>query len=249
MENPENEKEIIFVVDGDCTRRFLTSLFLQRLDYHVFPVGSAEEALVALELTVPLLVITEIALPRMTGIDLLKSIRQGTAAKRVPVLVYTCLKEPSYREACMNAGCTAYLTQPADHNRLYEAIQRATDRPRSVVRLPTSLDVIIEGEAGRGGSRQKERVTAISEHGMFVSTPTPLPRGSVLLFTLFLDRSMAWGIMVEGTVLYSSSGQDAGRQTGMGVKFSQIRAEDREAIRNFIGRKLLAGIAVPVPKS
>jgi hypothetical protein len=32
----------------------------------------------------------------------------------------------------------------------------------------------------------------------------------------------------------------------MGVKFTQIRPEDREAIRVFIGRKLLEGIAVPV---
>jgi len=246
----EGEKRIVLVVDGDCTRQFFTSVFLQRLNYHAFPVKTAEESLMIMELTEPLLVISEITLPQMSGIDLLKSMKRSPRIEKVPVLIYTALKAPFYQEACETAGCAGYVTQPADHNRLYEAIQKATEKtPRSFVRLTTSLDVIVEGAAQREGGEKKEQVTAISEYGMYVSTPAPLARWTVVPFTLFLDRSLAWGIRVEGTVLYSHPSAGPGESPGMGVKFSQIRPEDRESIRVFIGKKLMQGIAVPVKKS
>ncbi len=247
MTTMEQGKQIVLVVDGDPMRRFLTTLFLQRVGYDVFSVKTAEDALLILEMTVPLLIITEITLPRMNGIDLLKAVKQHRDCRNVPVLVYTSLKDPSYREACEQAGCTGYLTQPADHNQFYEAVQRATETtPRSFVRLPISLEVIVESESHRESGAQKERVTAISEHGMYVATKDPLPRDAVAPFTLFLDRSLAWGIMVQGTVLYSNPAGDAENQPGMGVKFTELRPEDREAIKTFIGKKLLEGVAVPV---
>jgi CheY-like chemotaxis protein len=242
----EGERQIVLVVDGDSTRRFLTSILLQRLDYLVFPVKTAEEALMIMEICNPLLIMTELALPQMSGLEFLRTVKRNPLTGAVPVVVYTALTDPSYRRACEEAGCAGYLTQPADHNKLYEAVQKATERPRRVVRLATSLDVIVEGAAMREGGRKKELVSAISEHGMYIATENPLARGAVAPFTLFLDRSLAWGIRVECTVLYSYSHEEKGQPAGMGVKFTQIRPEDREAIRVFIGRKLLEGIAVPV---
>ena len=243
----DREKRIVLVVDGDCMHQFLTSVFLQRLNYHAFPVKTAEEALMIMELTEPLLVMTEITLPKMNGIDLLKSIKRNPRTEKVPVLIYTALQAPFYQEACETAGCAGYVTQPADNNRIYEAIQRATEAtPRSFVRLATSLDVIVEGAAQREGGEKREQVTAISEFGMFVSTTTPLARWTIVPFTLFLDRSLAWGIRVEGTVLYSHASAGIGETPGMGVKFTQIRLEDRESIRVFIAKKLMQGIAIPV---
>lgn len=51
---------------------------------------------------------------------------------------------------------------------------------------------------------------------------------------------------MQGTVLISNPSDDAENLPGMGVKFSEIRPEDREAIRAFIGKKLPEGVAVPV---
>jgi CheY-like chemotaxis protein len=245
----ELEKRIVLVVDGDCMRQFFTSVFLQRLNYHTFPVKTAEEALMIMDVTEPLLVMTEITLPQMSGLELLKSMKRNPRTERIPVLISTTLKDPAHQEACEKAGCAGYITQPADNNRLYEAIQRATETtPRRFVRLATSLDVIVEGAAQREGGA-KEQVTAISEYGMYVSTPAPLARGTIVPFTLFLDRSLAWGIRVEGKVLYSNLSASPGKAPGMGVKFTQIRPEDRESIRIFIGQKLMQGIATPVKTS
>ena len=245
----EREKKIVLVVDGDLARQFFTTVLLQRLKYHVFPVKTAEEAIMVLEFTMPLLIITEITLPQMNGIELLKNVKQDARFKDVPTIVYTAVKDPSMRAACVQAGCAVYLTQPADHNQMYEAVQKATEAaPRQFVRLATSLDVIVEGGPSSTGET-KEQVTAISEHGVYISTPAPLPFGTTTTFTLFLDRARAWGIRVVGKVLYSHRAGDPGKHPGMGVKFEQIRPEDSEAIRIFIRTQLVEGIARAIKTS
>ncbi len=195
----KQEKQIVLVVDNDCKKQFFTCIFLQRLNYHVFPVKTAEEALAILELTLPLLIITEISLLQMSGFELLKNVKQNPRTRKVPVLIYTDLKTPTHRKACELAGCAGYLTQPADHNQLYAAVQKATEaEPRRFVRLPTFLDVIVEGQTPSGVGERKVQVTAISEHGMYVSTPDPLPSGTTVPFTLFLDRSLAGASGLKG---------------------------------------------------
>ena len=241
----KREKRIVLVVDGNCTKQFFTSIFLQRLNYHVFPVKTAEEALAIMELTLPLLIITEISLLRMSGFELLKNVKQNPRTQKVPVLIYTELKTPTHRKACEQAGCAGYLTQPVDHNQLYAAIQKATEaEPRRFVRLPTFLDVIVEGHTPSGGGERKVQVTAISEHGMYVSTLDPLPFGTTVPFTLFLDRSLAWGIRLEGKVLHSRASGGPDMSPGMAVQFTLIRPEDHEAIRTFISKKLMEGIEI-----
>jgi two-component system cell cycle response regulator DivK len=250
LSEADPEKKIVLVVDGDCAKQFFTCILLQRLKYHVFPVKTAEEAMIIMELTLPLLIMTEIALPHKSGIELLKNVKRNPRTNGVPVLIYTSENSPADRQECEQAGCAAYLVQPVDHNRLYEAVQMATEpstrTPRRFVRLATSLDVIVESGPLTTGGEIKEKVTAISEHGMFVSAQNPLPYGSTSLFTLYLDRSLAWGIRVEGKVIYSVRVGDPQKTAGMGVKFTQIRPEDRESIRLFIAKKLMEGIAVPV---
>src|SRR5574337_474903 len=86
------KKQIVLVVDGDPVSQFYTCLFLQRLDYRVISVRTAEEALVIMELTMPLVVVTEVTLKQMSGVDLLKYVKRDTRTRNVPVLIYTAVK-------------------------------------------------------------------------------------------------------------------------------------------------------------
>jgi len=244
----ERNRPLVLVVDGGIMSQFATSMVLQRLDYHAFPVKSAEDALEIASFVVPAVIVTEINLSKMSGIDLLSRIKQDSRTRDVPVLIYTTQKDPGYRQRCGNAGCAGYLTQPAEPGELYAALQKATERvPRNFVRLTTSLDVIVGAEGIPCHEMTKAKVTALSENGMFVSTIMPLPYGTVFPFTLFLKNPALHEIRFEGKVLYSHAVEKgSAKQQGMGVKFTQIRQEDREAIRIFIKEKLMEGIAVPI---
>jgi len=245
----EQKRPFILVVDGETSRQFITSMLLQRLGYHVFTVTTAEDALMILDLTVPSLLVTEINLPQMSGLELMRRLRTVPRTGELPVLIYTTVKDPAQRAACVQAGCAGYLVQPAEPNQLYEAVQKATEpTPRHFIRLATSLDVLVGADGIPGFVVRREKVSALSENGMYVNTSDPLPYGTVLPFTIFISgEHKRGGIKVDGKVLYSHQGGDgAVKLPGMGVKFVQIKHEDKELIKAYIRDKVLEGLAVSI---
>jgi two-component system alkaline phosphatase synthesis response regulator PhoP len=240
MQNEERKKPFILSVDADCVSQLRTSAILQQLDYNVFSVKSAEEAQLIMQVTVPKLVLTEITLPKMTGIDLIRQMKKDQSVRDVPVIIYTSVKDPTTRQLCMQAGCTGFLAQPAEPNHLYHAIQKVTEAtPREYVRLTTLLDVIVGAKGIPGYAVTREKVTALSENGMYVYTLKPLHYGTVLPYTLFLKKDHAAGVTFEGKVIYSNDGKNSGKQPGMGVIFTRIRPEDKERIKDFILERLM----------
>lgn len=234
------EKRIVLVVDPDLVSRFYTSIVLQRLNYHVIQVRSAEEAFVIMELTMPLIIITEISLPQMSGVDLLKQVKHDPRTRNIPVLIYTAANMDAQRAVCQAVGCAGFLLHTPDHNLLYEAVQQATEpKPRHFIRLKTSLNATV---VAPGHKDQVAKVTAISEHGMFVVTEQPLPFGAKAEYTLYLPAPYSDGIILQGQVLYSDATPGPGKYPGMGVKFTDVRPDVNAAINEFIEATLMQGI-------
>jgi len=246
----ERRKKQVLVVDGNIGSQFLTNLILQRLEYFSFSVKTGEDAL-ALATTAfgrPDVILTEITLPYMSGIDLLKKLKQDPRTAGIPVLIYTSLQDPAHLQACEQAGCSGYLVQPVPDNQLYEAIQVATEEvPRRFVRLSTVLDLTV-GPSGMPGSEpRKGKVTALSENGISVVMNDPLSQGTLHPMTLFLHDRPGGAISLKGKILYCHDGKgEKVRQTGMGVKFTQIASEDSDRIEAFIREKLREGVAVAI---
>lgn len=243
-QEPGTKKQIVLVVDGRPSRQFYTSIFLQRLHYHVIMAKTAEDALVILDITVPLVVITDIDLAGMDGLELLRRVKQKERTRKVPVIMYSKRADPGTREACRQAGCAGFLAHPCSLDQLYAAVQHATEtRPRSHVRHLTSLDVMVgEGRSG-GGEAREERITDISEVGMFINMARPLPYGAIHSFTFSLPNAPGWMVRVEGEVRFVQDGREPGKQPGMGVKFLKIGERERELVRDYVKGHLMEGIA------
>lgn len=242
---PETKKQIVLVVDGRPTRQFYTSIFLQRLRYHVITAKTAEDALIYLDMTIPLAIITDIDLPGMGGVEFLRRVKQKQRTREVPVIIYSKDALPETRETCRQAGCAGFVAYPCRLDQLYLEVQRVTEvRPRRFVRLDTCLDVAVGDGLQFGNSPREDRITAISELGMFVGTDRPLPYGMVLPFTFLLPNAPDRAIRVEGQVLYQHHNADARKHPGMGVKFLKIGEKERDLVRSFIREKLIEGIAM-----
>lgn len=239
----ERKKRLLLLVDGNASDMLYTGILLQRLEYTIYTAKTAEEALEIMGITLPSLVLTEITLPKMNGIDLLKQIKQELRTRRIPVIVYTALKDPAHKTASLRAGCADFLTKPAEPNALYAAIQDATEAtPRHFVRLKTYLDVIVGDERAAANTPTAECITAISENGIYVNSPSPLPVGAAVPLTIFLKNAK---IRVEGKVLYSfAKGKGPMREPGMGVKFERISPQDKDLIRAFIREQLVEDIGL-----
>ncbi len=240
-----SQQQIVMVVDARPLRQFYTSIFLQRLKYQVIMARTAEDALLFLGLTVPLIIIANYDLPQITGLELLKRVKHDRRTRSVPFIVYTSNRSPEVRQACEEAGCSAFLRHPCSLEELYAAVQRSTQaKPRRFVRLTTALNVVV-GNERTADRAPNEIITAISEQGMFVSTAVPLALGKILPFTFYLPNAPGWIIRVEGQVLFCNFGANKAKIPGMAVKFLKIGDHEQLLVREFIKQELMEGIVTP----
>jgi len=239
----ERQKRLIALADKDDAHLYYTSIVLQRLDYNIHTMKSAEDVLAFLDVAHPDLILTEISLAGTDGVELLRKIKRTPATHATPVIVLTSSKDPMVKDACQREGCSNYLQKPVEPEVLYAAIQKVTETtPRQYIRLATCLNVMLGEGRDAEESVIKNYITALSEQGMFVNTEKPQPVGLGLPITIFLETNR---IRLEGMVLYSfDRGKGPLKTAGMGIKFVRIGSEDQDLIRQFIRRQITKGLTM-----
>jgi DNA-binding response OmpR family regulator len=60
----------------------------------------------------PTLVLLDLMLPRLSGWEVARRLRQNARTSSVPIIAVSALSRPQEREAALHAGCDAYLTKP-----------------------------------------------------------------------------------------------------------------------------------------
>jgi CheY-like chemotaxis protein/Tfp pilus assembly protein PilZ len=243
LQPAENPKHLVVIVDGEGAHRYYTSMLLQRLDYNIHISNNAEDALKVIGALEPALVLTEISLTGMNGLELLKTIKRNPQTLKIPVVILTSSKDQAVKRVCLEEGCSAYLHKPVDTDVLYAAIQKATEAElRKFIRLQTHLNVMVGDDKATNGSVISDYISALSEQGMFVSTSQPKPVGLQIPITIFLEDAK---IMVEGMVLYSFTHEEGPLKTsGMGIKFVRITPEDQRLIKTFIKKEITKGLTM-----
>ncbi len=71
-----------------------------------------------------LLVLLDLNLPDMSGIDILKAIKEDEHLRRVPVVVLTTTDDKLEIQRCYDLGCNVYLTKPVDYEGFATAIRQ-----------------------------------------------------------------------------------------------------------------------------
>lgn len=110
----------ILMVDDELDACEVISYFLGRRGYDVITTNSAEEALSKLSTEKPELILLDILMPGMDGIECLRKIREIN--KEVPVIMVTCITNIDTAKQAMELGATDYLTKPLGYNALETAI-------------------------------------------------------------------------------------------------------------------------------
>jgi CheY-like chemotaxis protein len=90
-----------------------------------FPTGSAGmDYLQNNQGTGSLLILLDLNLPDMTGIDILQSLKADEALKKVPVIVLTTTDDKREIERCYELGCSVYITKPVEYEQFAHAIRQ-----------------------------------------------------------------------------------------------------------------------------
>ena len=89
------------------------------LDYLLGPDGSGEG-----NQGPALLVLLDLNLPDMSGIDILKRVKSNDILKRVPVVILTTTDDAQEIQRCYDLGCNVYVTKPVNYENFSQAIRQ-----------------------------------------------------------------------------------------------------------------------------
>ena len=123
--NPEMVATVL-VVDDDREHNQALAKIFERAGYRVRTAGDGQEALTILTERPFDLVITDLRMPRMNGLDLLRNIR--AISPHLPVVIVTAFGEWTTYMQAMNCGCVDYLNKPVRREDILTIARKALAR-------------------------------------------------------------------------------------------------------------------------
>ena len=119
----------ILIVDDSPTIRRMVKASLTPLGAEFIEAASGLEAIERLALGPIELMVLDLNMPDMHGLEVLGFVRANQKFQQLPVLVLTTRNEPESRAAAMQAGATAYLTKPFTAQGLLAEARGMIERP------------------------------------------------------------------------------------------------------------------------
>ena len=116
-------KKVLIVEDNELNMK----LFRDLLEAHDIQAIETRDGLRVLDLArehEPDLILMDIQLPQISGLDVTKMLKQDEELKKIPVIAVTAFAMKGDEEKIRNGGCEDYLSKPITVNKLIETIQK-----------------------------------------------------------------------------------------------------------------------------
>ena len=114
----------ILIVDDHAEAARPLARLLHHLGHKGVCIHSGEEALTYLRANPADLVLLDVMMPGMDGLEVLRHVRTEPATAALPVVMYSAVSDPQFREHALNKGATDYWVKASMD---YDEIQRRVD--------------------------------------------------------------------------------------------------------------------------
>lgn len=133
-----SQSQVILVVDDNRENRTLLSRRLAKDGYRVLPAESGAQALETLELQPVSLVLLDLQMPDMDGLEVLENIRRNHTSKELPVFMVSANTEQSTKVEAIQRGANDYLNKPLEYDFLLAKLRNSlADTPTDPQGPPT----------------------------------------------------------------------------------------------------------------
>ena len=114
----------VMTVDDSKTIREMVSFTLRRAGFDVVEAEDGQKAVASLRSLQIDLVITDLNMPNMDGVTLIRTLRADARFRATPILMLTTEGDPSKKAEGRAAGATGWIVKPFDPTRLIEVVNR-----------------------------------------------------------------------------------------------------------------------------
>ena len=116
-------RRILYVEDNEFNRKIVRDL-LGRTSYRLIEAGDGEMGVTVAQTECPDLIIMDVQLPRLSGLDATRRLRADPRTASIPIIVITSFALSGDEQRAMEAGASAYLAKPYSPRELLQTIRR-----------------------------------------------------------------------------------------------------------------------------
>ena len=118
-------QKILLVEDNSDLSEFL-AFYLHSLGYETSSAGTSAQGISKAFAEIPDLIITDLNLPDMTGVEAATILKQDPATSAIPIIVLTATAVGEWKNKALDAGVTEYLVKPVSPLELAKVLRRLT---------------------------------------------------------------------------------------------------------------------------
>jgi CheY-like chemotaxis protein len=116
-------KRILMVEDEPKNMKLLRDL-LQKFGYETIEATDGEEGVELTRKMKPDLVLMDIMMPRLDGLEATRILKADISTKNIPVVALTAFAMSGDKERALEAGCDGYITKPVDVHGLLKTVEQ-----------------------------------------------------------------------------------------------------------------------------
>lgn len=114
----------IMTVDDSASVRLMVSLTLKEAGYDVIEASDGQDALSKIKGKNFNLILTDLNMPNMGGIDLIKNVRGNLKYRYIPIILLTTESQQEKKTEGKNAGATGWIVKPFKADQLLSVVRR-----------------------------------------------------------------------------------------------------------------------------
>jgi len=116
-------KSVLIVEDNELNMKLFHDL-LEAQGYEIFQTRDGNQALGMARQHTPDLILMDIQLPEVSGLDVIKWLKDDAALKDIPVIAVTAFAMKGDEEKILDGGCEAYIAKPISVSHFLETVQK-----------------------------------------------------------------------------------------------------------------------------
>ncbi len=124
------------VVEDDPDLMRLLNHILKAAGYHVIQAYGGEDALRKVKLHKPDLILTDLAMPKMSGVEVIHQVKSDAHTKSIPCVAVTAFMWDHIAQSASQVGCDSFVSKPFNSVRLLQEVVKYVPLPGKVPARP-----------------------------------------------------------------------------------------------------------------